>query len=243
MKLHIGETLKKLRYEKDLTQEEAAAHLGISPQSISKWERGEGYPDITMLPAIANYYGVTVDTLLGMHQNEETYRAINDKWTANRQRNLHAENVALMRDALRTFPNDPLLLVQLSASLERLEGTEDEKVAWLRESISVQEQILTYGADSEIRGAVLYNICFSYAKLGETQKALDTALKLPNLYKTRENVLLYFLTGPEKAKNSREALERLAWAVRKHLDALAETENRPELPDIAEQVAQTLTSL
>lgn len=40
MNLFIGENIKRMRHERDLTQEEMAAHLGISFQSISKWERG-----------------------------------------------------------------------------------------------------------------------------------------------------------------------------------------------------------
>lgn len=43
MNLLIGENIKRIRRERDLTQEEVAAHLGISFQSISKWERGDGY--------------------------------------------------------------------------------------------------------------------------------------------------------------------------------------------------------
>ena len=57
MTLLIGENIKRLRRERNLTQEEMAAHLGISFQSISKWERGDGYPDIAMLPPLANYFG------------------------------------------------------------------------------------------------------------------------------------------------------------------------------------------
>ena len=57
MTLLICENIKRLRRERNLTQEEMAAHLGISFQSISKWERGDGYPDITMLPTLANYFG------------------------------------------------------------------------------------------------------------------------------------------------------------------------------------------
>lgn len=49
MNLLIGENIKRMRREGDLTQEEVAAHLGISFQAISKWERADGYPDITML--------------------------------------------------------------------------------------------------------------------------------------------------------------------------------------------------
>ena len=51
MNLRIGENIRRLRRERNLTQEEVAAHLGISFQSVSKWERCDGYPDITMLPA------------------------------------------------------------------------------------------------------------------------------------------------------------------------------------------------
>ena len=68
MELMIGEKLKKLRRNRDLTQEEVATHIGISYQAISKWERGDGYPDITMLPALANNFGVSVDELIGMDE-------------------------------------------------------------------------------------------------------------------------------------------------------------------------------
>ncbi len=51
MILMIGEKIRKLRRDRNLTQEEVAQHLGISFQSVSKWERGDGYPDITLLPA------------------------------------------------------------------------------------------------------------------------------------------------------------------------------------------------
>lgn len=65
MELMIADKIKKYRREKELTQEALASVLGVSPQSISKWETGDGYPDITLLPSIANYFGVTVDELIG----------------------------------------------------------------------------------------------------------------------------------------------------------------------------------
>lgn len=229
MDLLIGENIKRLRRERELTQEEAAAHLGISFQAISKWERGDGYPDITMLPALANYFGVSVDELIGMDKiaKAKRYDDINALWDENNKKGLHHDNVILMRKSLKTFPNDALLLVQLSTSLEKLEGTEEEKAKYLRESIAVQEQILRYGEDPEIRSATLFNICFAYWKSGERDKALERARKLPNLYKARENALVYFLQGEEKGKVAREALTSLAWAVTLHLSALAETEGNP----------------
>lgn len=65
MEIRISENIRRFRKEKNLTQEALANILSITPQSVSKWERSEGYPDITMLPALANCLGVTVDVLLG----------------------------------------------------------------------------------------------------------------------------------------------------------------------------------
>ncbi len=68
MDLLIGENIKKYRRARELTQETLATVLGVSPQSISKWECGDGYPDITLLPSIANYFEVTVDDLIGNNE-------------------------------------------------------------------------------------------------------------------------------------------------------------------------------
>lgn len=242
MNLLIGENIKRMRRERDLTQEEMAAHLGISFQSISKWERGDGYPDIAMLPALSNYFGISVDELLGMSEIEKNnqYNEINRKWDENNEKGLHSENAALMRQSLRVFPNNALLLVQLSTSLEKLDGTDEEKNRYLRESIAVQEQILRYGEDSEVHNATLYNICFVYWKIGEYDKALEQAKKLPNLYKTRENALIYFLRGEEKHKVAKEALTPLAWAIAHHMTALYETENDPSYLTKAEEILDIL---
>ncbi len=242
MDLLIGKKIKQMRRERDLTQDELAAHLGISFQSVSKWERGDGYPDITMLPALANYFNVSVDELLGVGEIEmkEKYLEINKTWAENNKAGRHSENVALMRSSLKTFPNDALLLVQLSTSLEKTDGTDEEKLKNLRESIAVQEQILRYGEDSEVRGATMYNICFAYRKVGETEKALKQAEKLPNLYKARENALVYFLSGEERKKTAREALTPIAWAIAHHLKALSEEENDPAYLRKAAQIIDIL---
>lgn len=235
MNLHIGQNIRRMRRERNLTQEEVAAHLGISFQSISKWERGDGYPDITMLPALAHYFSTTVDALLGTDAlaREEAYVRINAEWTENNLAGRHAENVSLMRGALKDFPNDALLLVQLSTSLEKLDGTDDEKRENLRASIAIQEQILR-GEDSEVRSATQFNICFAYMKIGETEKAVAQAKKLPNLYKTRENALVCLLPdGEEKTSAANAAMEPLKWALRLHLNALGKCK-------IAEQVLTLL---
>ncbi len=243
MELMIGEKLKKLRQSKDLTQEEVATHLGISFQAISKWERCEGYPDITMLPILANYYQVTVDELIGMDEISSANKldAINLLWKENRQAGKHRENVALMRDALKSYPNNALLLIQLSASLERLDGTESEKREYLKESIAVQEQILRYCDDSDVRGAALFNIADAHYRYGNYEKALEYANKLPNLFKTRETALVRILKDDEeKNKIARSAIEPLAWLLSYHLNAIAETENDIEYKEKAVKILDIL---
>jgi len=65
MDLMIGERIKKYRKDQEMTQDALAQALGVSPQSVSKWECVDGYPDITLLPTIANFFEVTVDELIG----------------------------------------------------------------------------------------------------------------------------------------------------------------------------------
>ena len=59
-----GGYLAMLRKTKGLTQQEAAEQLGVSNKTVSKWESGGGFPDITVLPALAELYGVTADDIL-----------------------------------------------------------------------------------------------------------------------------------------------------------------------------------
>ena len=70
-KKSMGTFLTDLRKEKGLTQQEVAEKLNVSNKTISKWERDEGYPEITMLPEIAKFYEITTDELLQGAKNEK----------------------------------------------------------------------------------------------------------------------------------------------------------------------------
>ena len=63
MEMNIGNKIRELRKKKGITQEQLASALGITSQAVSKWEMSTGYPDIAMLPVIAGYFGVSMDTL------------------------------------------------------------------------------------------------------------------------------------------------------------------------------------
>ena len=62
----MGSVIRRLRMERDWTQEELAARLGVSGQAVSKWETGQSLPDISQVPLIARAFGVTTDLLFGM---------------------------------------------------------------------------------------------------------------------------------------------------------------------------------
>ena len=72
--MSIGSTIKRLRREKDITQEQLAEYLGITSRAISQWECDRTAPDISQLPALCHVFGVSSDVLLGIDiekSNEE----------------------------------------------------------------------------------------------------------------------------------------------------------------------------
>ena len=71
MKLTIAENIREHRRNLKLSQECLADRLGVSFQAVSKWERGETYPDLELLPAIASFFHITVDELIGANRWEE----------------------------------------------------------------------------------------------------------------------------------------------------------------------------
>lgn len=64
--MNIGEKIAELRRDAGLTQEALASRLVISPQAVSKWERGIANPDLELIPEIARLFGISTDELLGL---------------------------------------------------------------------------------------------------------------------------------------------------------------------------------
>ena len=84
--MEFNEELQKLRTNENLTQEELAEKLYVSRAAISKWESGRGYPSIDSLKAIAKYFHVTIDELIGSEEivdlAEQDMKSSNKKYTA-----------------------------------------------------------------------------------------------------------------------------------------------------------------
>lgn len=77
---NIGKKIRTLRLGKDVKQEELADYLGISFQAVSKWETGASVPDISLLPDIAVFFGVTIDELFQISSEAEFERIENMFW-------------------------------------------------------------------------------------------------------------------------------------------------------------------
>ena len=72
--MQIGSKIKQLRGKANMTQEHLAEKLGISAQSVSKWETGAAMPDITLLPLLAEQFGVTIDELFDLTKEQKLHR-------------------------------------------------------------------------------------------------------------------------------------------------------------------------
>ena len=70
----VGTKIQMLRKHKNITQAQLAEALSVSPQSVSKWENQQSLPDISLLPVIARYFGITMDELFGYRLDALNYK-------------------------------------------------------------------------------------------------------------------------------------------------------------------------
>ncbi|MCL2045937.1 MAG: helix-turn-helix domain-containing protein [Oscillospiraceae bacterium] len=184
--LYIAENLKALRKKKDLTQEEVAGMLNVSPQSVSKWERGDTMPDITMLPALSNLYEVSVDALIGMDKinNQQTRNNIFTTAQNHITDGEIDEAVEIYSEALKTFPNDEGIMSDLAIVLAL-----SDDPAKLSQAVSLCERVLANNQSEKVHHTTRAALCFIYMKVGDKEKAFEIAQKLPHLRESREIVL------------------------------------------------------
>lgn len=170
--LYLSKNLKKFRITKNLTQENIAEFLNITPQSVSKWERGESYPDITFLPALANILETSIDALIGMDiiRSEQTRYNIHE--TANEfQKNGDYESAEkVYRDALLSYPNNPGMILGLGGVLA-LQGKSEG-------AIELMEKGLPLSINEKQKATTRAALCFLYLKCGKAEKASALAASL-----------------------------------------------------------------
>lgn len=214
--LKLGENLKKFRLQRELTQEQLADVLGVSAQAVSRWENGTTYPDITLLPTIVSYFEITLDELMGMEnwRSEEQLKELLGQLEENGSKGLIYENILLLRDAVKTYPTNYELqfrLVNQLAFCEYKDGrglSEEEKISFNREAAEIGNRILSHCTDGAIINQTTQQLCYIYSSLGEKEKAIEYAKKLPNIGCTDTVVLGDLYEGEQQKTHLKRAIKR-----------------------------------
>ena len=159
MTLYLGENLKALRQMRGLTQEDLAFMIGVTAQSVSKWERGETYPDITLLPVLAACFDVSTDALLGTdrEKREREVQRYVDLYDNMALQDLHAVFLAY-EQAVKDYPADARILVRymellLEEIADALEIVEFVGVMMIDEGVCLT---VAFGALREAVEAVVF---------------------------------------------------------------------------------------
>ena len=228
MKLTIGEKIKALRKRDGRKQEDLAIALGVSNQAVSRWEKDGSYPDMELIPAIANYFNVSIDELFGYSKDREeklkTILAKSEK--AIGENGDMAECVEMLRAAVEEFPSEPKVYMHLGFALDLLgwieygarsytkdgsdyafEDTEynSQNVYW-QEALRAYEKALTLDISSEDRDVLTQRMVLYYAKMGYFDKATALAAKQNSLLMSREVLLALANEGETRDKYQGEAI-------------------------------------
>jgi transcriptional regulator with XRE-family HTH domain len=201
MTIKIGEKIKELRKKADVNQEKFAEYLGVTAQAVSKWEVEGCYPDIELLPSIANFFNIRIDELMcfDVMKNQEKVDMIIKQMGSERSRTWYdGSAIEMLRNAVQEFPNNYDLLYCLARTLYSMREpyvflTEEEKQRNLRESISICTRILSDCTDDNLRFRSLQVLAKAYKEIGEKEKAVEIANKLPFARDSRDMVLLDIL--------------------------------------------------
>lgn len=209
MEINLKTKLRSLRQQKNITQETLANHLGITPQSVGKWERGEGFPDITLLPHIAFYFDITVDELLCIDKIkiEATIEEYSKQARACQQRGDNMGNLAIWERAYAEFPNDCRVIegLMLAINREAIYPCPKDKAERI---IALGEELLQKTKDAAQRTNALQCLCYTYDGI-DKEKALFYADMCGTFDVTREELRTTILDGEDGVKACQSYIDSL----------------------------------
>lgn len=225
MQIELGMRMKELRLKDGRTQEDLAQALGVTSQAVSRWEKGICYPDMELIPSVANFFGVSIDELFGYHngrvQKIDAMAARIDE--LNRRNNgkdvCMDECIQLAREGVAEFPGNEKLMLCLASALynagyvrygeyhltdedgyDVFDTARHRTYAEWQEAIKLYEKLLTTLEEGEMRHRAVRDLIQLYANLGETEKAAAVAELAPDLSGCRELLLPYTCIGRKRAE-------------------------------------------
>ena len=179
MKLNIGETIKKLRRERDITQEEFAEVLGVSCQSVSRWENNLCYPDIELIPTIAAFFDISTDKLMGVDdvaEKKAVDRYLKDFQVAMSIGNIN-ECIRIARAGVAEFPNNYALLNKLMYALcaagddtANIPDWKENMQKYDAEIVALGERIIKYCSDTKIKFEATDRLALHHCDMGSKQQ-------------------------------------------------------------------------
>ena len=231
MQLDLGNNIRQLRRLNKCTQEQLAEALGITAQAVSRWEAGGSYPDMNLIPSIANFFVVSIDELFG-YEDERSRRI--DALAAEIDRMNHLNNgkdicitecISKARSALVEFPGNEKLMLALASALYKAgyvrygechliddEGysvydTEKHKTyeEW-QEAIPLYEKALQVLPRGKQYDRATDELSVLYLNLGLHEKGLALAEQAPDLWNCREFLKAFACDGKECVKAHSETL-------------------------------------
>lgn len=195
MNINLADQLRKLRKEKNVSQEKLAAYLNISYQAVSKWETGNAYPDIQFLPEIARFFGISIDELLQVEKIDE--QALLEKYTSEAEalfrNNADREKLlSLWKEAYQKMPNNMEVKEFLMSTYFDI-----DKVKYSQEILELGMEIYNSNASMFYKGQAIREIAHTYVALGDRAKAEQWVLKTVQIQHCQEILFSEILEGNE----------------------------------------------
>lgn len=194
MEFNISDKLKNLRKEKGVSQEKFAQYLNVSFQAVSKWENGNACPDISLLPDIARFFGITIDELLQVEKLDEKklfceYKNKAEELFSNKK---YDEMLELWIVACREMPNNIDVKEMLMSSYY-----DADKIKYQKEIIELGVEIYNSDAPSYYKGQAIREIANTYAANGNIESAKKWASKSFQIMHSQDILFTEILDGDE----------------------------------------------
>ena len=204
--MSIGTTIRNLRRERDLTQEELAEVLGVTAKAVSQWENDRTAPDLSQIPAICCYFDITADRLLGIETSarRELRNALFADAQALAQAGRHREAADAFSAALARFPDDYEIMCFLNYSvfvcLSQGLYPQEERAARREDCIRRNRRIVAGCTEDRLRYPAIASLAHTCAEDGDMTGAHAMISRLPDMADAKNFVLPSIYTGDEQIR-------------------------------------------